>query len=237
MFVGQQFLQNVLGYSTLDAGLAILPAAVFMVLIAPRSAKLVEARGSRVTLLGRLRRLPVGLPDHGACLEGGHLLLEGGARLRVRRDRRRLRRHAGIAFPHRLRACPPRWDGLRNCRPAARSGRGDHAIDPRRAAHGGLRRGRGGGDRGCAQRRQDQRQRPERAHQVVLQRRRHRLALLLSSHHFRLIAGVRSAVRVGRRPFPGRRPGTPRLSPLPSPWRRAHRHPASGRRGSASTSP
>ncbi len=51
MFVGQQFLQNVLGYSTLDAGLAILPAAALMVLIAPRSAKLVEARGSRVTLL------------------------------------------------------------------------------------------------------------------------------------------------------------------------------------------
>ena len=47
MFVGQQFLQNVLGYSTLDAGLAILPAAACMVLIAPRSAKLVEARGSR----------------------------------------------------------------------------------------------------------------------------------------------------------------------------------------------
>jgi MFS family permease len=51
MFVGQQFLQNVLGYSTLDAGLAILPAAVFMVLIAPRSAKLVDARGARFTLL------------------------------------------------------------------------------------------------------------------------------------------------------------------------------------------
>ena len=30
MFIGQQFLQNVLGYSTLDAGLAILPAAVAM---------------------------------------------------------------------------------------------------------------------------------------------------------------------------------------------------------------
>jgi EmrB/QacA subfamily drug resistance transporter len=51
MFVGQQFLQNVLGYDTLDAGLAILPAALFMVLIAPRSAKLVEARGARFTLL------------------------------------------------------------------------------------------------------------------------------------------------------------------------------------------
>jgi EmrB/QacA subfamily drug resistance transporter len=51
MFVGQQFLQNVLGYSTFDAGLSILPAAVLMVLVAPRSAKLVEARGSRFTLL------------------------------------------------------------------------------------------------------------------------------------------------------------------------------------------
>jgi MFS transporter, DHA2 family, multidrug resistance protein len=51
MFVGQQFLQNVLGYSTLGAGAAILPAALLMVLIAPRSAKLVNARGARVTLL------------------------------------------------------------------------------------------------------------------------------------------------------------------------------------------
>jgi MFS transporter, DHA2 family, multidrug resistance protein len=51
MFVGQQFLQNVLSYSTLDAGLAIIPAAVCMVIVAPRSAKLVEARGARFTLL------------------------------------------------------------------------------------------------------------------------------------------------------------------------------------------
>ncbi len=51
MFVGQQFLQNVLGYSTLEAGLAILPAAFCMVLVAPRSAKLVEVRGARLTLL------------------------------------------------------------------------------------------------------------------------------------------------------------------------------------------
>ena len=51
MFVGQQYLQNVLGYSTLDAGLSIIPAAVMMVLIAPRSAKVVEAKGARFTLL------------------------------------------------------------------------------------------------------------------------------------------------------------------------------------------
>jgi EmrB/QacA subfamily drug resistance transporter len=50
-FVSQQYLQNVLGYSTLEAGAAFLPAVVFMVLVAPRSAKLVEARGARFTLL------------------------------------------------------------------------------------------------------------------------------------------------------------------------------------------
>ena len=51
MFVSQQYLQNVLGYSTLEAGAAILPAALVMVVVAPRSAKLIEARGSRFTLL------------------------------------------------------------------------------------------------------------------------------------------------------------------------------------------
>jgi EmrB/QacA subfamily drug resistance transporter len=51
MFIGQQFLQNVLGYTTLDSGLAILPAAALMVFVAPRSAKLVETRGARFTLL------------------------------------------------------------------------------------------------------------------------------------------------------------------------------------------
>jgi EmrB/QacA subfamily drug resistance transporter len=50
-FISQQYLQNVLGYSTLEAGAAFLPAVVFMVLVAPRSAKLVEARGARFTLL------------------------------------------------------------------------------------------------------------------------------------------------------------------------------------------
>ena len=51
MFVSQQYLQNVLGYSTLDAGSAIIPAALVMVVVAPRSAKLIEARGARFTLL------------------------------------------------------------------------------------------------------------------------------------------------------------------------------------------
>jgi EmrB/QacA subfamily drug resistance transporter len=50
-FISQQFLQNVLGYSTLEAGAAFLPAVIFMVLVAPRSAKLVDSRGARFTLL------------------------------------------------------------------------------------------------------------------------------------------------------------------------------------------
>jgi len=51
MFIGQQFLQNVLEYDTLSAGAAILPAALMMIVAAPRSAKLVEVRGARFTLL------------------------------------------------------------------------------------------------------------------------------------------------------------------------------------------
>ena len=51
MFVGQQFLQNVLGYTTIEAGAAILPTAILMVLIAPISARLVDRIGSRMTLL------------------------------------------------------------------------------------------------------------------------------------------------------------------------------------------
>jgi DHA2 family multidrug resistance protein-like MFS transporter len=50
-FVSQQYLQNVLGYRSVEAGAAILPAIVLMVLVAPRSAKLVETRGARTTLL------------------------------------------------------------------------------------------------------------------------------------------------------------------------------------------
>jgi DHA2 family multidrug resistance protein-like MFS transporter len=51
VFIGQQFVQNVLGYSSVEAGLAIVPMAVFMVGLAPVSARIVEARGARFTLL------------------------------------------------------------------------------------------------------------------------------------------------------------------------------------------
>ena len=139
MFIGQQFLQNVLAYSTVDAGLAILPAAVCMVVVAPRSAKLVERNGAQADAAVRLRLRAARLPDDAAALEGGHPLLEGRARLRVRRHRRRARRDAGIALAHRLGAGEAGRDGLRHRRPPARSRRRDHAVDLRRAADRGLR--------------------------------------------------------------------------------------------------
>ncbi|MDI1463862.1 MFS transporter [Catellatospora sp. KI3] len=51
LFIGQQFMQNVLGYTSLQSGAAILPSPVLMALCAPRSAKLVERYGARFTLL------------------------------------------------------------------------------------------------------------------------------------------------------------------------------------------
>ena len=78
MFIGQQYLQNVLGYSTLDAGAAILPAALVMVLVAPRSAKIVEARGARFTLLfGYVFVLPR-VRDDAAAVAGGQPVLVVG---------------------------------------------------------------------------------------------------------------------------------------------------------------
>jgi MFS family permease len=51
MFISQQFMQNVLGFSTVQSALPALFAGGFMVVAAPRSAKMVEALGSRRTLL------------------------------------------------------------------------------------------------------------------------------------------------------------------------------------------
>lgn len=51
MFIGQQYLQDVLGYNTIQAALPALFAGVFMILAAPRSATLVETHGARWVML------------------------------------------------------------------------------------------------------------------------------------------------------------------------------------------
>ncbi len=51
MFIGQQYVQDVLGMGTIQSAIPALFAGACMVLAAPRSAKMVETVGSRATML------------------------------------------------------------------------------------------------------------------------------------------------------------------------------------------
>ena len=108
MFIGQQFLQNVLDYSTVEAGAAILPAAIFMVLDRPAIGEARRDQGGPLHVAGRLRLLPGRLRRDAALLGRRRLVLAGGARLRAGRRWGRVRGHAGVALAHRLGA---RWTG------------------------------------------------------------------------------------------------------------------------------
>ena len=123
-YVSQQYLQNVLGYSTLQAGAAILPAGIVMVLVAPRSAKLVALHGSRQTLLTGQAAAPRRVRADGAVLEGGHPVLAGGDPVHVPgrgsgprgHARRRTRSQGrcpspGSAWPPARPTCSVTWAG------------------------------------------------------------------------------------------------------------------------------
>ena len=102
MFIGQQYLQNVLQYSTFEAGAAIVPAALLMVLVAPRSAVIVEAQGARFTLLiGYVFVLGF---SHAAAVAGGQPLLGRRPRVWARGHRGRPRRHPRVALADWVRA-------------------------------------------------------------------------------------------------------------------------------------
>jgi MFS family permease len=51
MFIGQQFTQNVLGYSTLEAAEVVLPAAIFTALGGALGGKLISGKGSQFTFM------------------------------------------------------------------------------------------------------------------------------------------------------------------------------------------
>ena len=160
MYIGQQFLQNVLDYSTVDAGLAILPAVFCMVLVAPRSAKLVEAKGARFTLLfgyvfvllGFLTMLLLWKEDirYWKVALGYAFVGIGVGPCR----------HPGLALADWLGPGDAGRHGVRHCRPAARPRRRDHAVDLRRAAHRRLCRDRGDADLVLRQGRLEQHVRP-----------------------------------------------------------------------------
>ena len=214
-FIGQQFLQNVLRYSTLDAGLAILPAVVCMVLVAPRSARLVETRGARSTLL-------IG---YVFCLLGFLtmlLLWGGGQRPYWQVGLGYAFLGTGVGF-----AGTPASHSLTGSVPVERAGMASGTADLQRDLGGAIMTsifgalltagfasamGAGGGRR--SGRRERRRQHDRAAHQVVRQRRGHG-----------------PAVPAVRPPDHGRREGlVPGRRPVGLPGR-DRRHPARGGAG------
>ena len=153
------------GYSTLEAGAAFLPAVVFMVLVAPRSAKLVEARGARFTLLTGYVFLLLGFAAMLLLWDEGSPYWQVGLAYVLIGIGVGLRRHAGVPLADGLRAGAARRDGLRHRRPAARPRRRDHAVDLRCAAHRGIRLRGFGNYCGIGGRRPGHDQRSEPAHQ------------------------------------------------------------------------
>jgi EmrB/QacA subfamily drug resistance transporter len=61
MFLVTQYLQTVLGYSPLEAGIRMLPAAAVMLTVAPMAPRLVERVGTKVVVGGGLLVAAVGL--------------------------------------------------------------------------------------------------------------------------------------------------------------------------------
>ena len=171
MFISQQFLQNVLGYSTLDAGAAFLPAVVCMVLVAPRSAKLVETRGARFTLLCGYVFLLLAFAWMLLLWKEGISYWKVGLAYAFM--------GIGVGF-----AGTPASHSLTGSVPVRRAGMASGTADLQRDLGGaimqsifgalltaGYATAVGGGDRGLAEQRADQRQRPERADEVVRRRR------------------------------------------------------------------
>lgn len=60
MFLGQQFVQNVLGFPTLEAALVVLPCSLTVLVTAPISARVIIARGSRFALAWGMTGIAIG---------------------------------------------------------------------------------------------------------------------------------------------------------------------------------
>ena len=115
----------------------------------PRRAALGEAdraRGARFTLLCGYVVLVLAFTTMLLLWKEDTRTGRSGSRT-LHRDRRRARRHAGLALAHRFGARPARRDGVGHRRSPARPRRRDHAVDLRCPADGRLCDGRRGRDR------------------------------------------------------------------------------------------
>ena len=161
MFIGQQFLQNVLGYSTLEAGRGRScrrPCSWSSSRRARPSSSRRAAPGSRCS---SATCSAARLPHDAAALEGGHPVLEGRARLRVRRDRRRASRarRPRTRSPARCRSRAPGWPRAPPTSSATSAAPSCSRSSARCSPPATRRRGRR--DRRRAERQNDHRQRPE----------------------------------------------------------------------------
>lgn len=79
MFIGQQYVQNVLGYSTFQAGCAALPLSVTMIAVSPLAARMIERQGTRLTMSIGVFIVLVGIALMFTWREGSSYLPVGGA--------------------------------------------------------------------------------------------------------------------------------------------------------------
>ena len=120
MFIGQQYTQNVLGYSPVDAALITVPAAIGVMVAARPAGRLIARYGSRVPVGCRSRRHRPRLRRHGVRVRRQHLGVgrRHGLSRRWRRDR--ACRTPVLQLPHGFRARGTRRYGVRVERPPAR---------------------------------------------------------------------------------------------------------------------
>ena len=145
------------------SGAAILPAVVFMVLAAPRSAKLIETHGARFTLLCGYVFCLLGFLTMLLLWEDGSAYWQVGLGYAFIGLGVGLAGTPGLALADRVGAGAARRDGVGDRRPPTRPRRGDHAVDPRRAAHRRVRGRVRQADRGFAERQRRQHQRARRS--------------------------------------------------------------------------
>ena len=215
-----------------EAGAAILPAVVFMVLVAPRSAKLVEARGARFTLLvGYVFLLPRRSSDAAASGRRAAPTGRSGSPTPSSASASGWP-DARLAFADRVGAGRACGHGVRHRRPAARPRRRAAHVGLRRAARRGLCIGDGSRDHLVTTRAERHRQHAEPTAALLLERSRPRaqnpkysseiLAAakesFLQGDQWAYTAGVdrhpaRCSARVSQVPAPRRREGAP--EPLP----------------------
>ena len=124
LFIGQQFLQDVLGMDSFQAGAAILPAPVLMVLLAPVAARMMQRHGGRPTLVLGFLCVIAGFATMLAWHEGSGYLPVGLAYAFI---------GAGVGL-----AGPPATRSIMSSVPERRAGMGSATTDLQRDLGGAV---------------------------------------------------------------------------------------------------